>query len=144
MPDCIICGKYTKYHNGKCSACYSDKKEAITEEKITKKELRARAKSTPQARKISDALRAKGINTFLEIWDGHKHIDVAIPQCKLNIEVDGLQHNTKPNQALADLKRTFYSFKEGFFTLRIPNSLVENHFEECVDLIVEICKDYKK
>ncbi|PIZ52341.1 hypothetical protein COY26_04760, partial [Candidatus Woesearchaeota archaeon CG_4_10_14_0_2_um_filter_33_10] len=66
------------------------------------------------------------------------HIDVAIPKYGINIEVDGEYHNTRPKQALADLKRTYYSYKKGFFTLRIPNSLVEKHFEECVDLIIEI------
>ena len=136
MPDCIKCGKYTKYKNGHCSSCYNDKKQP--EKYITKKELKARTKSTPQAKKISDALREKGIPTTLELWDGHKHIDIAIPKYNLNIEVDGEQHNTKPKQALADLKRTFYSFKKGYFTLRIPNSLVEKHFEECIDLIVDI------
>ncbi len=135
MADCIDCGKYTKYRNGRCTACYSDKEQP---ENITKKEGKARAKSTLQAKKISDALRKRGIPTLLELWDGHKHIDIAIPEYKLNIEVDGEHHNTKPKQALADLKRTYYSFKKGYFTLRIPNSLVENHFEECIDLIVDI------
>ena len=55
-----------------------------------------------------------------------------------HIEVDGEYHNTRPKQALADLKRTYYSFKKNYFTLRIPNSLVEKHFEECIDLIIEI------
>jgi very-short-patch-repair endonuclease len=136
MPDCTNCGKYTKYQNGLCLACYNDKKQPKKE--ITKKEEKARVKSTPQALKLSDALREVGIPTKLEQWDGHKHIDIAIPEYKLNIEVDGGYHNTEPKQALADLKRTFYSFKKGYFTLRIPNSLVENHFQECVDLIVEM------
>ena len=98
--------------------------------KTTKKEIKARSKSTPLAKKLSDALRKKDILTLLEKWDGHKHIDIAIPKYKINIEVDGEHHNTRPKQALTDLKRTFYSFKKGYFTLRIPNSLVKNHFEE--------------
>lgn len=110
---------------------------------VTKKELKARAKSTPQAKKISDALRNKDIPTILEQWDGHKHIDIAIPKYKINIEVDGEQHNTKPKQALADLKRTFYSYKKGYFTLRIPNSLVEKHFDDCIDMIVKIVNETK-
>lgn len=143
MPKCTNCGKYTKYKKGLCSACY-EIKDTIKKpliKNITKKEIKARSKSTPQALKLSDALRARDIPTLLEKWDGHKHIDVAIPQCKLNIEVDGLQHNIKPKQALADLKRTFYSFKKGYFTIRIPNSLVENYFEECIELIVSMCKE---
>lgn len=140
IPKCIVCEKYTKYKNGRCSTCHNNKQPTKS---ITKKELKARTKSTPHALKISDALRKEGIPTYLEKWDGYKHIDVAIPKYKLNIEVDGPQHNTKPKQALADLKRTFYSYKKGYFTLRIPNSLVDKHFDECIDLIVEMVKECK-
>ena len=141
MAKCTKCGDYTRYKNGLCLKCYKLKEET---KPITKKEEKARTKATPQAIKISDALRDKGIPAFLELWDKHKHIDVAIPKYKINIEVDGEQHNTRPKQALADLKRTYYSFKKGYFTLRIPNSLVEKHFEECIDLIIEIVNVNKK
>ena len=143
IPECTNCGKYTKYNKGLCRACYTNKKEP---KKITKKEEKARARATPRARSIHDALRERGIPSFLELWDKHKHIDIAIPEYKINIEIDGEQHK-KPKQALADLKRTFYSYKAGYFTLRIPNSLVDKHFEECVDLIVEmvnVSKENKK
>ena len=55
----------------------------------------------------------------------------------MNIEVDGSHHNFSDKQALADLKRTFYSFKKGFLTLRIPNSLVKdkNTLEQTADYI---------
>ena len=141
MAKCTICSSYTKHKNGLCLKCYEIKEEIKKVpliKKITKKEEKAKAKATPQAKEISDELRKRGIPTFLELWDGHKHIDIAMPQYKINIEVDGGHHNTRPKQALADLQRTFYSYKKGYFTLRIPNSLVDNHFEECVDLIVEM------
>jgi very-short-patch-repair endonuclease len=143
MPKCKICGKSTRFKFKYCKDCYEIKDETKSPtiiKKITKKEQKARDKATPQALKLHDALRAKEIPSFLELWDKHKHIDVAIPKYKINIEVDGQHHNTKPKQALADLKRTFYSYKKGYFTLRIPNSLVEKHFEECIDLIVEMVK----
>ena len=54
-----------------------------------------------------------------------KNIDIAIPKHKVNIEVDGMQHSYSEEQALADLKRTFYSFKKGYVTLRIPNKLIQ-------------------
>jgi len=147
MAKCKICGKYTKYGYEYCLDCYKLKEETKKTpliKKITKKEEKARAKATPQARKIHDALRIREIPSFLELWDKHKHIDVAIPKYKINIEVDGEHHNTRPKQALADLKRTYYSFKKGYFTLRIPNSLVEKNFEECIDLIIEIVNVNKK
>jgi len=141
MAKCKICGGYTKYTNGYCLKCYKIKKEMKKTpliKNITKKEEKARAKATPQASKIHDALRTKEVQSFLELWDKHKHLDVAIPKYGINIEVDGEYHNTRPKQALADLKRTNYSYKKGFFTVRVPKSLVEKHFEECVDLIIEI------
>jgi len=61
-----------------------------------------------------------------EKWDHHKHIDIAITKSKVNLEIDGPQHNLDPKQALSDLKRTYYSFKKNFITLRIPNCLVSN------------------
>jgi len=144
MAKCKMCGDYTKYKNGLCLKCYKIKEITPSIKNITKKEEKARAKATPQARKIHDALRIREVPSFLELWDKHKHIDVAIPKYKINIEVDGGHHNTRPKQALADLKRTFHSYKKGYFTLRIPNSLVEKHFEECVNLIIEIVNVNKK
>lgn len=84
-------------------------------------------KSTPEARELGGLLGSYGWKVELEKFDGHKHIDIAITEAKVNIEVDGKQHNLSPKQALADLERTFYSFKKGYVTLRIPNSLVRDY-----------------
>jgi very-short-patch-repair endonuclease len=82
--------------------------------------------STPEARELGRLLKNYGWKVELEKWDGHKHIDIAITEAKVNIEVDGKQHNLSPKQALADLERTYYSFKKGYVTLRIPNVLVRD------------------
>lgn len=74
---------------------------------------------------MAHLLRKHGWNASLEKCDGFKHIDIAIVEVKVNIEVDGKQHQDS-RQALADLKRTYYSFKKGYVTLRIPNVLVRN------------------
>jgi len=108
---------------------------------VTKKYLKARDRSTPETIKLFDALKTNGIPALIDFWDGHKHIDIAIPKAKINIEVDGIHHNTKPKQALADLKRTYYSFKKHYFTLRIPNSLIKYHFEDCLNLILDMVKE---
>ncbi len=98
-------------------------------------------KSTPEARKLYYALSSRGVPVELEKWDGHKHIDIAITHAKVNIEVDGAQHNFSYKQALSDLKRTYHSFRKGFLTLRVPNSLIKNHFEETVDCIVDFLNE---
>jgi len=96
---------------------------------------------TPEALKLYQALKKRGVPATLEKFDGFKHIDIAIPQAKVNIEVDGGQHNFDHKQALADLKRTFYSFKKGYVTLRIPNSLVREHLEETADYITDFLNE---
>lgn len=94
--------------------------------------------STYEAISLYFALKWRGVPAKLEKFDGHKTIDIAIPQAKVNIEVDGGHHNYSDRQALADLKRTYYSFIKGYFTLRIPNSLVKHHLDETADMITEI------
>ena len=84
------------------------------------------------------ALRHRNIPAQLEKFDGFKTIDIAVPEAKINIEVDGHQHNTDSIQALEDLKRTFHFFKKGYFTLRIPNTLVRHHLGETVQYIARI------
>jgi very-short-patch-repair endonuclease len=95
---------------------------------------------TRQASKLAEVLSGKGYHAELEKWDGYKHIDIAIVQAKVNIEVDGSQHNYKANVALRDLERTYYSLEKGFITLRIPNSLIKWKFTQTVDYIEKILK----
>ena len=91
-----------------------------------KKEF-VRTKPTLEVEKLADFLRVYGWKVETEKWDGYKHIDISITEVGVNIEVDGKHHNTNPIQALTDLKRTFFSFKKGYVTLRIPNCLVRNN-----------------
>ena len=93
--------------------------------------------TTDFARDLYFALRQRGVPAQLEKDDGFKSIDIAIPECKINIEVDGKHHNTNAKQALADLKRTYHSFLKGYYTLRIPNSLIAYDIEETADYIVD-------
>lgn len=91
---------------------------------------------TPEQKALHSALKRRGVPAKLEKWDGHKHIDIAVVSSRVNIEVDGKQHLEK-KQALADLKRTFHSFRKGFVTLRIPNELVreKESLEETADYL---------
>lgn len=93
---------------------------------------------TNEALELYFELKLRGVPAQLEKFDGNKTIDIAVPQAKVNIEIDGSHHNWQPRQALSDLRRTYHSFKKGYFTFRIPNSLVHNHLEETADLITEM------
>ncbi len=128
--------KYSKDNYGKilCWNCQKECKKGFPNKTPEKKDT---PKPTREARKLYDALKRKGVPAELEKFDGYKHIDIAVVAAKINIEVDGGQHHN-PKQALADLKRTYYSFKKGYFTLRIPNSLVKESLDETADCIVDI------
>lgn len=99
------------------------------------------SKTTPHALDLYIVLRRRGVPAQLEKWDGFKTIDIAIPDCKINIEVDGMQHNYNSRQALSDLKRTYFSFLKGYLTLRIPNSLIEYDLDETADYIVDFLNE---
>jgi very-short-patch-repair endonuclease len=94
--------------------------------------------TTPETIKLYFSLRERGVPAQLEKNDGHKRIDIAVVEAKVNIEVDGAHHNFNSKQALSDLQRTYYAFKKGYFTLRIPNSLVWNNLAETADYITDL------
>jgi very-short-patch-repair endonuclease len=100
--------------------------------------------ATKHALSLYFLLKKKGIRAELEKCDGFKTIDIAITEARLNIEVDGSHHNTKHDQALADLQRTFYSFQKGYYTLRIPNSLVRNHLTETAEYVASFVEFGRK
>ena len=94
------------------------------------------SKGSDHAKELYLELRKNGVPAQLEKYDGYKKIDIAIPECKVNIEVDGMHHSFDPFQALADLQRTYYSFLNGYITLRIPNSLIEWNIQDTCNYIV--------
>ena len=105
----------------KCKKAVSEKEYEFSQTNFFKPLCR-NCQPTPEARKLGILLKKAGWRIEFEKFDGYKSIDIAIVEARVNIEVDGSQHNLDEKQALADLKRTFYSFKKGFVTLRIPNS----------------------
>jgi hypothetical protein len=95
-------------------------------------------KTTQEAINLFLVLKRRGVPAELEKFDGYKTIDIAIPEAKLNIEVDGQHHNYNPNQALSDLQRTMHSFRKGFYTVRIPNSLIRDNLYEAAEILLDI------
>jgi very-short-patch-repair endonuclease len=76
---------------------------------------------------LNNELLKRGLHTELECWDGHKHIDIAIPSARLYIEIDGKEHFTNPATIERDFKRTHYSDKSNFNTFHIPNLFIKHH-----------------
>lgn len=95
---------------------------------------------TDEANALKKALEKLGVKVLKELHDGYKHIDLAIPKAKINIEVDGIQHLTNPEQIVADLSRGYYSHKNGFSTMHIPNEMIHNHLKEISEALAEASK----
>ena len=95
---------------------------------------------TKQALMLIDALKKREVHVEAEHSDGHKHVDIYIPDARIYIEVDGLQHYTEPAQIIADIKRTHYSDADKFATIHITNQLIETHVEEIADAIARVVK----
>lgn len=97
--------------------------------------------STKETRELYIALRKRKVPAELEKWDGYKTIDIAIVHAKINIEVDGEQQHSYSRMELSDLTRTYYSFRNGYLTLRIPVSLVKYHLEETAEYITDFLRE---
>ena len=95
---------------------------------------------TKEALDLKKALEDRGVRVYKELDDGHKHIDLAIPKAKLNLEIDGIQHLTNPNQIVVDLNRGYYSHKNGYNTMYIPNEMIRSHLKEISDALAEASK----
>ena len=95
-------------------------------------------KSTPHTERLKNALLAEGISAKCECFDGHKHVDICIKNARLYIEVDGLTHVTTAQKIETDFKRDTYSEADGFDTLRIANSEIEQDLKHIVRAICEV------
>ena len=99
--------------------------------------------STSEARELYLSLKRRGVPAELEKFDGHKTIDIAVVDARVNIEVDSHQHVSNLKQALSELKRTYFSFQQGYLTLRIPTALIREKLEETADYITTFLLENK-
>lgn len=95
---------------------------------------------TPETLLLKEALEKLGVEVKIEVFDGFKHIDIEIAKAKLDVEVDGIYHLTNPHQILRDLHRGYYSHKDGFNTMHIPNEMVIKHLKEISEALAGAAK----
>lgn len=90
---------------------------------------------------LNFALRRLSIPVEFEIYDRYITIDIAIPDCKVNIKVDGSYHNYDASKALAGLNNPFQLFKH-YLKLCLPNFLIAGDLKEKVTSIMNFyeCK----
>jgi len=108
---CLLCRHIKKYAGEKhiCRKCYR----------------RINASEYFFEKVIAYKLASYGLKCIPQYNDGRKSVDICIKSSKLYIEVDGSHHQRNP-QITIDIWRDFYSDKEGFFTIRVPNSIFES------------------
>ena len=99
---------------------------------------------TPQEQKLFNALKKRGVECALNYDDGFKTVDIAINGSKINIEVDGLYHYLRPKQIVVDIKRDRYSRDNGFSTIHIFNSIIDDHLEEVAEAITKVAQANRK
>ena len=144
--------KYSMQHFGKALCFRHQKTEKQTtrpksaySQKATRYSSKKTSKITPQAKRLSEALKRRGIKHRLESYDGYKHVDISIPWANLNIEIDGKQHSLNPKQLYADLERDAYSHEDGVVTKRYTNEEIDNHLEKIADALAKVArKRYRK
>ncbi len=93
-----------------------------------------------QTAQLVRALQKLGLKTNTEYFDGHKHIDIFLPDLNIYIEIDGMQHYTNSEQILTDFQRDYYSIREGHYTLRLTNQIVEKFSDKIADAISNLWK----
>lgn len=99
---------------------------------------------TKHEQMLFDALIQEGVSAQLGYYDGHKTVDIAVPEAKLYIEVDGIQHFTNPKQILSDLKRNHFSDGDDFRTFYTTNQLVESQCGAIARALAEVCRELRE
>jgi very-short-patch-repair endonuclease len=95
---------------------------------------------TQEAKDLKEALEKLGVRVLIELDDGHKHIDLALPDSHINIEVDGDQHSTDAHQILSDLSRSHFSDDAGYQTIHISNHAIRKNLGGVASALAEAAK----
>jgi very-short-patch-repair endonuclease len=95
---------------------------------------------TPEAIDLKQALEKNGVRVYIELDDGHKHIDLTIPRAKINVEIDGVKHLLDHDKILADLSRDYYSHLNGYDTMHISNEMIHKHLPKIAYALAEASK----
>lgn len=99
---------------------------------------------TEHEKALTKELEKRGVKVIPQFNDSHKHIDLYLPEAKVNIEIDGIQHLINAKNILSDFGRTYYADKAGYNTIHIQNETLEKYLEKIADAIAEVVAIRKK
>ena len=134
---CLECNKELSYIDHRKSM--EELGVELCEKHRKRMEKLIKSNNTPvTAIKLYYGLKEVGESPMLEWWDGTKFIDLAFSRVKLNIEIDDKYERLTDKQAINHLEQVMHSFKNGFTTIRIPHTLVQNHLKETINNILGI------
>ena len=99
---------------------------------------------TKQAYSLYEELKKNNVSAILEYNDGHKCVDIGIPNARLYIEIDGPNHLNSPGQIEKDFERDHYSEIDGFRTMHISNHSIDEDLKKIASAIAIITKKRKE
>ena len=100
--------------------------------------------STPiEAIQLYYGLKQANVRPMLEWWNGKRSVDIAISRAKLNIIIDTEYERMTHQEAMHDLEDTMHSFKNGFTTIRIPQTLIQHYLLETIQNVLGIVEGLK-
>jgi len=97
-------------------------------------------KITEETKNLCKSLKERNVNCILGYNKKDKYADIYLPESKIFIEIDNLLHCISPKQIILNFKGTNLSDKNSFYTIRIPNLVLEEHIEEISKAILEVIK----
>ena len=89
-------------------------------------------------RNLFFALKKRGVPVEFEAYDGFKHVDIAIHEIKLYIEVEGTLNQIDPNQFFEQMRNDTFSNEGNYQTKRLNNEFVSGNLDRLADTIKEV------
>jgi very-short-patch-repair endonuclease len=106
--------------------------------------MQQKQKLTVCEQRLFDALVVRGVPVKALHNDGHKTVDMAILPARLYIEVDNLDHFTKADQIIRDIKRGHFSDGDDYRTFYVTNQIIENYCDEVAGALAEVVRRLTK
>ena len=102
------------------------------------KALCSKHQGTENHRNLYFALKKRGVPCEFEAYDGYKHVDIAIHEIKLYIEVEGTLNAIDPDQFFNELRNDNFSAQGNYNTKRLNNEFISSHLDQIADTLKEV------
>jgi hypothetical protein len=123
-----------------CAVCKKTIDKQTHEESIRSfdKALCKEHQGSESHRNLFFALKKRGVPVEFEAYDGFKHVDIAIHELKLYIEVEGTLNQIDADQFFEQMRNDNYSDPGNYQTKRLNNEFVSGNLDKLADTIKEV------